>query len=110
MIIAAALLAHRVLSRSSQIPPIDNPMALIDAGQRFLTALWIQGLYLFKTLLPITLSADYSYKQIRLVMGPDDWRAWIGLALAGGAILSGRAVAWEPAARAGLRRFVFADG
>jgi hypothetical protein len=44
VIIAAALLAHRVLSRSSQIPPIDNPMALIDAGQRFLTALWIQCL------------------------------------------------------------------
>jgi hypothetical protein len=86
VIIAAALLAHRVLSRSSQIPPIDNPMALIDAGQRVLTALWIQCLYLFKSVLPITLSADYSYKQIRLVMGPDDWRAWMGLALAAGAI------------------------
>jgi|HubBroStandDraft_6_1064221.scaffolds.fasta_scaffold28580_3 tetratricopeptide (TPR) repeat protein len=86
VIIVAALLAHRVLSRSSLIPPIDNPMALIDAGQRVLTALWIQCLYLFKTLLPITLSADYSYKQIRLVMGPEDWRAWMGLALAAGAI------------------------
>jgi hypothetical protein len=86
VIIAAALLAHRVLSRSSLIPPIDNPMALIDAGQRVLTALWIQCLYLFKSVLPITLSADYSYKQIRLVMGPEDWRAWMGLALAGGAI------------------------
>jgi tetratricopeptide (TPR) repeat protein len=85
-IIAAALLAHRVLSRSSLIPPIDNPMALIDAAQRVLTALWIQCLYLFKSVLPITLSADYSYKQIRLVMGPDDWRAWMGLALAAGAI------------------------
>jgi len=86
VIIAAALLAHRILSRSSQIPPIDNPMALVDGGQRILTSLWIQCLYLFKTLLPITLSADYSYKQIRLVMGPEDWRAWMGLVLAGGAI------------------------
>ena len=46
----------------------------------------MQCLYLFKTLLPITLSADYSYKQIRLVMGLGDWRAWVGLALAGGAL------------------------
>ncbi len=43
----------------------------------------MQCLYLSKTLVPITLSADYSYKQIRLVMGPEDWRAWAGLALAG---------------------------
>jgi hypothetical protein len=30
---------------------------------------------------PISLSADYSYKQISLVMRLDDWRAWAGLAL-----------------------------
>ncbi len=46
----------------------------------------MQCLYLFKALVPITLSADYSYQQIRLVMGLDDWRAWAGLALAGGAL------------------------
>jgi protein O-mannosyl-transferase len=85
-IIAAALLAHHVISRDSRIPAIDNPMGLVDAGPRILTALWIQCLYLFKTVLPITLSADYSYKQIPLVMGLGDWRAWMGLALAGGAI------------------------
>jgi tetratricopeptide (TPR) repeat protein len=61
-------------------------MGLVDAGPRILTALWIQCLYLFKTVLPITLSADYSYKQIPLVMRLGDWRAWAGLALAGGAI------------------------
>jgi len=86
VIIAAALAAHHALSRGSQIPPIDNPMALLNTGRRILTALWVQCLYLFKTLLPITLSADYSYKQIRLVMGLGDWRAWVGLALAGGAL------------------------
>lgn len=85
VIIAAALLAHHAVSRSSQFSPMDNPMELVDAGRRILTALWVQCLYVFKTLLPITLSADYSYKQIRLVMGPGDWRAWVGLALAGGA-------------------------
>ena len=85
-IVATALIAHNVLSRSSQIPAIDNPSALVDAGKRWITALWVQCLYLSKTLIPITLSADYSYKQIRLVMGLDDWRAWAGLALAAGAI------------------------
>jgi tetratricopeptide (TPR) repeat protein len=84
-VIATALIAHNVLSRSSQIPAIDNPTALVDAGKRWITALWVQCLYLSKTVVPITLSADYSYKQIRLVMGPDDWRAWAGLLLAGGA-------------------------
>ena len=95
--IAGALIAHNVLSRSSQIPPIDNPTALIDFGRRWLTALWVQCLYLSKALVPITLSADYSYKQIPLVMGLGDWRAWAGLALAAAAIY----FAWrKPAFRA----------
>jgi tetratricopeptide (TPR) repeat protein len=85
-IIAAALLVHHIVARGSRIPAIDNPMGLVDAGPRILTALWIQCLYLFKTVLPITLSADYSYKQIPLVMRLGDWRAWAGLALAGSAI------------------------
>jgi Flp pilus assembly protein TadD len=85
VIIAGALWAHHAVSRSSQIPAIDNPAALLNVGARILTALWVQCLYLFKTLLPMTLSADYSYQQIRLVMGLGDWRAWAGLALAGGA-------------------------
>jgi tetratricopeptide (TPR) repeat protein len=45
----------------------------------------VQCLYIGKTLIPVTLSADYSYKQIPLVMGLHDWRAWAGLALAAGA-------------------------
>jgi protein O-mannosyl-transferase len=97
-IVGAALLAHQAVSRSSQIPPIDNPMALVHVGQRILTALWVQCLYVFKTLVPITLSADYSYQQIRLVMGLDDWRAWAGLALAGGALwLAWRRPEFRPA-------------
>jgi len=85
-IIGAALVAHQLVSRSSRIPAIDNPTALVDTGARILTALWVQCLYLFKSVLPITLSSDYSYKQIRLVMGLADWRAWAGLALAAGAL------------------------
>lgn len=86
-VVGLALLAHRLLSRSMQIPAIDNPMGLVQAGPRILTALWVQCLYLFKTVVPLALSADYSYKQIPLVMGLDDPRAWAGLALAGGAIV-----------------------
>ena len=81
-IVVAAAVAHDLVSRSSRIPAIDNPAALIGKSQQILTALWVQCLYLAKTLVPITLSADYSYKQIPLVMGLDDWRAWPGLALA----------------------------
>ena len=86
VVIAAALLAHQAVSGNSPIPPIDNPTALVDGGKRILTALWVQYLYVFKTLVPVTLSADYSYKQIPLVMGLGDWRAWAGLGLAGGAL------------------------
>jgi len=87
VIIGAALAAHQAVARSSQIPAIDNPMALVDTGRRVLTALWVQCLYLYKTVAPITLSADYSYRQIPLVMGLADWRAWPGLALAAGAVV-----------------------
>ena len=101
VIIGMALVVHNALSRSSQIPAIDNPTALVDGGQRVLTALWVQCLYLSKALVPIVLSADYSYKQIRLVMGLDDWRAWAGLALGAGALY----LAWR---RREFRPAVFA--
>jgi hypothetical protein len=90
-IVIAAMLAHQAFSRGGIIPPIDNPMALLDPGRRLLTALWIQCLYVWKTVVPITLSADYSYKQIPLVMDLDNWRAWAGLGLAGGAAV----LAWQ---------------
>jgi protein O-mannosyl-transferase len=85
-IIVAVLSVHRFLLGSSAIPPIDNPMALVGFGPRVLTALWVQCLYLFKTILPLTLSADYSYKQIPLVMGVGDPRLWAGLGLTFGAL------------------------
>lgn len=87
LVVAGALIAHHFVAVGAFIPPIDNPMGLVGTGPRVLTALWIQCLYLFKTVVPITLSADYSYKEIRLVMGLNDPRAWVGLALAGGPLL-----------------------
>ena len=87
-IIGAALLAHRGISRTGFVPPIDNPMALLDPARRVLSALWVQCLYIFKTVLPVWLSADYSYKQIPLVMSLDDGRAWAGLGLVAAAGLA----------------------
>jgi len=87
-IIAAALAAHFAVSRGTgAIPAIDNPASLVNSARRILTALWVQCLYLSKSVVPVTLSADYSYKQIPLVMGLEDWRAWAGLVLAGGFVL-----------------------
>lgn len=80
----------RVASGFGAVPAVDNPAALLDAPRRLLTALWVQVLYLAKTLFPTTLSADYSYQEVRLVMGLDDVRAWAGLALVAGAVLLAR--------------------
>jgi protein O-mannosyl-transferase len=48
---------------------------------RILTALWVQCLYVWKTVIPIRLSADYSYNQIPVVTSFDDARAWAALGL-----------------------------
>lgn len=83
-IVGGVLLARRAVAAGEQfIPAVDNPMSLLGHGQRVLTALWVQCLYVWKTLVPVTLSADYSYKEIPLVMGLHDDRAWAGLALLG---------------------------
>ncbi len=85
--VGISLWMHHQLSQNSFIPAIDNPMGLVSTFQRILTALWVQCLYIYKTIIPITLSSDYSYKQIPLVMRLGaDWRAWAGLALAAGAL------------------------
>jgi tetratricopeptide (TPR) repeat protein len=79
-IVGAALIARQlVASGQSFIPPIDNASALLPVWPRTLTALWVQVLYLVKTIAPITLSADYSYKEIPLVMSLTDMRASAGL-------------------------------
>lgn len=89
---AAAIIGVVVVMRSKVrlgpdfIPPIDNATSLVSAGPRLLTALWTQCLYVWKTLVPITLSADYSYREIPLVMNLGDVRAWAGLGLAAAAL------------------------
>ena len=81
VLLTAYWLRSRVADGWPVVPVIDNPASILPAGPRVLTAPWVQCLYVWKTFLPITLSADYSYKQIPLVMGMADPRAWAGLAL-----------------------------
>jgi len=81
-VVSLALWARNAVAEGPVfIPPVDNPMALVGPLPRLLTALWTQVLYLAKTVAPVTLSADYSYKEIPLVMGLGDPRAWAGLAM-----------------------------
>ena len=85
-VIAAALVLHHAIAGPSQsISWGDNSIVLVQGVPRILTALWVQCLYLSKTLVPITLSADYTFNQIPLVMGFGDWRAWAAMTLIGGA-------------------------
>ncbi|MBW3563577.1 MAG: tetratricopeptide repeat protein [Acidobacteria bacterium] len=73
---------------STEIPALDNPASLLPHFPRILTALWVQCLYLWKTLIPLNLAADYSYREIPLVMSLGDLRALAGLGLAiGSAVL-----------------------
>jgi tetratricopeptide (TPR) repeat protein len=99
-VVALALWARTAVAEGPVfIPPIDNPMSLVPGPQRILTALWTQVLYVGRTLFPVTLSADYSYKEIPLVMTLRDGRAWGGLLLAGLAMWS--LIKW-PTTRLGL--------
>ncbi len=87
-VVVGALIARQAIATGPVfIPPIDNATALLPWFPRLLTALWVQCLYLSKTVVPITLSADYSYKQIPLVMSLGDIRAWCGLLLAASALV-----------------------
>jgi hypothetical protein len=87
------------------IPPIDNPMSLVHGPERLFTALWVQVLYVWRSIVPITLSADYSYREIPLVMTLADPRAWCGLALVA---LTYWSFARRPATRAGIALWVVA--
>ncbi|MCC6129631.1 MAG: tetratricopeptide repeat protein [Acidobacteria bacterium] len=95
VIVAVALFARSAVhSGPAFIPPIDNPSAIAGTGPRLFTALWTQILYIWKSIAPVTLSADYSYKQIPLVMGLSDPRAWAGVALVAAAILTALKWPW----------------
>jgi hypothetical protein len=82
LIIFGALLVRQFVATGPRfIPTIDNPTVIAGLFPRILTALWAQCLYVWKTVVPARLSADYSYNQIPVVMSLDDPRAWAGLGL-----------------------------
>ena len=50
---------------------LDNPLVMASGAERVLTALLVQGRYLFLQVVPVGFSADYSYDQISVV--PSLW-------------------------------------
>ncbi len=104
LVVLVALWARKAVAEGPVfVPPIDNPMSLTDPARRILTALWVQVLYVWRCLVPVTLSADYSYKAIPLVMSLRDPRAWAGLVLAAAGAW---AALWRPALRTSVAFWV----
>jgi tetratricopeptide (TPR) repeat protein len=85
IVIAGDLVMHRFVVGGNVITS-GNPMAFVSTFPRILTALWVQCMYLSKTLVPVTLVTDYSFNQIPIVFNLADWRGWVGLALAASAV------------------------
>lgn len=50
--------------------PLQNPLAYLELPVRLLTATKILGLYVLNALVPVNLSADYSFRAIGLVRSP----------------------------------------
>jgi protein O-mannosyl-transferase len=81
----AAMLWQRSLvlaaSPPAQFPFVDNPIAGADFWTGRLTAIKVLARYLWLTVWPVKLSADYSYSAIPLARGTlEDWIAWIAVA------------------------------
>ncbi len=92
----AAMLWQRsaVLAASlpAEFPLVDNPIAGADFWTGRLTALKVLSRYLWLTIWPLKLSADYSYSEIPLAHGSlKDWIAWIAIA----AVLALVVVLWR---------------
>ena len=54
--------------------PVNNPLEAAPFWPREFTAVIVLGLYLWRLVLPVTLSADYSYDQIPVAYSALDWR------------------------------------
>ena len=65
----------------AEFPFVDNPIAGADFWTGRLTAIQVLARYLWLTIWPVKLSADYSYSAIPLAHGSlQDWIAWIAVA------------------------------
>ncbi len=87
IVMAAAFAANRIMTDEPGFLALFNPLASLPVLWRVATALWVQVLYLARTVVPAGLSADYSYNQIPAVVSLADPRIWAGMALAASAAL-----------------------
>lgn len=83
--VAAALLVYlllrvsvlgNLLGPSGTIDFLDNPLIGVPAAERFVNALALLGRYVFISLVPLHLSADYSFavlKPLPLWLSPEAW-------------------------------------
>ena len=83
-----------LLARRADV--LDNPLVALPPGERLLTGIKVIGLYAWRLLVPLRLSADYSYQQIAPVTSPLDAQFIGGLAV----LLGVPAVAWWARRRA----------
>jgi tetratricopeptide (TPR) repeat protein len=89
----AAMLYQRSVvlgaSPKADFPFTDNPIIGAGFWAGKLTALKVLAHYLWLTVWPVKLSADYSYSQIRIASGTvEDWVAWIVVAAAVAGVVS----------------------
>jgi tetratricopeptide (TPR) repeat protein len=82
----AAVLWQRSLvlaaSPPAEFPFVDNPIAGAAFWTGRLTAIKVLARYLWLTIWPLKLSADYSYSEIPLARGSfEDWIAWVAVAI-----------------------------
>ena len=92
----AAMLWQRSLvlaaAPPAEFPFVDNPITGADFWIGRMTAIKVLARYLWLTIWPVKLSADYSYSEIPLVRGSvADWTAWIAVAV----VLCLVALAWR---------------
>jgi protein O-mannosyl-transferase len=65
-------------SQPAQFPFVDNPLMGASFLTARLTAFGVMARYLWRLVMPVTLSTDYSYAQIPLASGSGwDWISWI---------------------------------
>jgi Flp pilus assembly protein TadD len=72
---AVAFVGTRRLNLGALTPTVDlldNPLAVLPALPRLLTAVHVIGMYALRLAVPLRLSADYSYDQIAAVRTPLD--------------------------------------
>jgi Tfp pilus assembly protein PilF len=69
---------------------LDNPLGVLPPVPRLLTTIAVIGMYAFRLVVPLRLSADYSYDQIPAVHSPFDAAFLAGLAV----IVGTAGVAW----------------